>query len=133
MFNMGHFYLTPTTYKHLLMEDRKTGKPPLLLGPTPIHAWKNTDIFNYFRATLTGLDREIKNIHFIGLDHKEAVQKGMSPYLPMATWLACKRHVAEDCRRKLHTLGIFTDHCTAFLQAIFGNDVKKEKGLIDSD
>ena len=32
-FNIGDFYLTPTTYRHLLLEDRRTGKPPLLLGP----------------------------------------------------------------------------------------------------
>ena len=57
----------------------------------------------------------------------------MSPYLPIATWLAIKRHVEEDCRRKLHALGISSDHSTAFLQEIFGSDVKKEKGLIDSD
>jgi len=28
-FNIGDFYVTPTTYRHLLLEDRRTGKPPL--------------------------------------------------------------------------------------------------------
>ena len=31
-FNIGDFYLTPTTYRHLLREDRRTGKPPCYLG-----------------------------------------------------------------------------------------------------
>ena len=54
-FNIGDFYVTPTTYRHLLLEDRKTGKAPLLLGPTLIHTRKKIDTFNYFAATLTGL------------------------------------------------------------------------------
>ena len=132
-FNIGDFYLTPTTYRHLLLEDRRTGKPPLLLGPTLIHTRKNSDTFNYFGATLAGLDNETKNIRFVGSDREEAVEKGMSPYLPLATWLACKRHVEDDCKRKLNSLGISSENCTAFLQDIFGSDASHEKGLIDAD
>ena len=132
-FNIGDFYLTPTTYRHLLLEDRRTGKPPLLLGPTLIHTRKNSDTFNYFGATLAGLDNETKNIRFVGSDREDAVEKGMSPYLPLATWLACKRHVEDDCKRKLNSLGISSENCTAFLQDIFGSDASREKGLIDAD
>ena len=132
-FNIGDFYVTPTTYRHLLLEDRRTGKPPLLLGPTLIHTRKNSDTFSYFGATITGLDNGTKNIRFVGSDREDAVEKGMSPYLPIATWLACKRHVEEDCKRKLRSLGISAEYCTAFLQDIFGSDVNHEKGLIDSD
>ena len=57
----------------------------------------------------------------------------MNPYLPIATWLACKRHVEENCKRKLRSLGISAEYCTAFLQGIFGSDANHEKGLIDSD
>ena len=43
-FNISDFYVTPTTgYRHLLLEDRRTGKPPLLLGPALIHTRKNSD------------------------------------------------------------------------------------------
>ena len=57
----------------------------------------------------------------------------MSPYLPVATWLACKRHVVEDCKRKLRSLGISSEYLTAFLRDIFGSDANHEKGLIDSE
>ena len=56
----------------------------------------------------------------------------MSPYLPIATWPACKRNIEEDCKRKLRSLGISAKYCTAFLQDIFGSDVNHEKGLIDA-
>ena len=31
-YNLGEFYVTPTTYPHLMLEDGITGKPPSLLG-----------------------------------------------------------------------------------------------------
>lgn len=57
----------------------------------------------------------------------------MSPYLPVAIWLACKRHVVEDCKRKLRSLGISSEYLTVFLRDIFGSDASHEKGLIDSE
>ena len=105
----------------MLLEDRRTGKPPLLLGPTLIHRRKYSETFSYFGATLTGLDNGTKNIRFVGLDREDALEKGTSPYLPTVTWLACIGHI------------ISSQHCTAFLHDIFVSDVKHEKGLIDSD
>ena len=70
---------------------------------------------------------------FVGSDLEDAVEKGKCPYLSIVTWLACKRHVEENCKRKLQSLGISSQHCTVFLYDIFGSDVKHEKGLIDSD
>ena len=132
-FNIGDFYVTPTTYRHLLLDDRRTENPPLLLGPTLIHTRKDSDTFSYFGATLTGLENGTRNIRFIGSDREDAVEKGMSPYLPVATWLACKRHVVEDCKRKLRLLGISSEYLTAFLRDIFGSDANHEIGLIDSE
>lgn len=117
----------------MLLKDRATGNPPLLLGPTLVHTRKNEDTFSYFGATLTGLDKELKNVRFIGLDREEAVESRMSPFLNVSTWWACKRNVEEDCRRKLSTLGISQENSSPFLQDIFGCDAKKEKGLIDSE
>ena len=82
---------------------------------------------------VTGLDNGTKNMCFVGSDREDAVEKGKCPFLPIATWLPCKSHVEEDCKRKFQSLGISLQHCTAFLYDIFGPDVKLEKGLIDSD
>ena len=32
-YNLGDFYVVPLSYKHLMLEDIRTGKPPLLPGP----------------------------------------------------------------------------------------------------
>ena len=32
-FKLGEFFVTPMTYPHLMMEDIRTKKPPIMLGP----------------------------------------------------------------------------------------------------
>jgi hypothetical protein len=32
-FNLGEFYVTPTSYRHLMLEDIKSRKHPVILGP----------------------------------------------------------------------------------------------------
>ena len=32
-FNLGDFYVTPSTYEHKLLKNRKTGKHPVFIGP----------------------------------------------------------------------------------------------------
>ena len=132
-FNIGDFYLTPTTYRHLLLQDKRTRNPPLLMGPTLVHTRKDVETFSYFGSTLTGLEPELRNIRFLGSDREYAVEKGMSTHLPIATWLACKGHVEDDCRRKGRSLGILPSQCTTFLRDIFGSDWTQEKGLMDAE
>ena len=79
------------------------------MGPTLVHTRKDVETFSYFGSTLTGLEPDLRNIRFLGSDREYAVEKGMSNHLPIATWLACKRHVEDDCRRKLRSLGILHD------------------------
>ena len=36
-FSLGDFDVTPTTYRHLLLVSKRTGKPPVMIGPTMVH------------------------------------------------------------------------------------------------
>ena len=36
-FNLGDFYVTPTTYRHLMLEDAQSGKHPAIIGPVLVH------------------------------------------------------------------------------------------------
>ena len=47
-FNLGKFHLTVTTYQNLMLKDRKTGKPPLMLGPMLLHQRNTLDTYNFF-------------------------------------------------------------------------------------
>lgn len=36
-YNLGDFYVTLLSYKHLMLEDIHTGKPPVLPGPVLVY------------------------------------------------------------------------------------------------
>ena len=59
-YNLGEFYVTPTTYPHLMLEDVITGKPPSLLGPLLIHQKMAFSTFNYFSSTLVGFSKKLR-------------------------------------------------------------------------
>ena len=56
-YNLGHFYVTPTTYPHLMLEDIATKKHPTMLGPVLVHQRMQFPSFKYFGATLVGLNK----------------------------------------------------------------------------
>ena len=47
-YNLREFYVTSTTYQHLMLEDITTGRHPSFLGPVLVHQRKNFSAFNYF-------------------------------------------------------------------------------------
>ena len=51
-YNLGEFYVTPTTYKHLMIVDFITQKHPTMASPVLVHQRKNFSAFNYFANTL---------------------------------------------------------------------------------
>ena len=51
-FNLGDFYVTPTTYEHMLLKNRKTGKHPVFIGPLMIHQNRKHDTYYYFASQL---------------------------------------------------------------------------------
>ena len=54
-FNFGAFDVTPTTYRHLLLESVRSGLPPVLIGPTMVHYHKTFYTYLFFAATLIDL------------------------------------------------------------------------------
>ena len=134
-FNIGAYYVTPTTYQHTMLEnkDRGRGGHPTLLGPTMFHSRRNETSFLYFASSLVSLKPDIANTVFMGSDREVAVRNGFSPFFPLVTWLSCFKHVEDDIKRKLNNLGIKDPLQREFLDDIFGNEEGKEKGLVDAD
>lgn len=56
-FKLGEFYVTPMTYPHLMVEDIKTKKHPIMLGPLLVHQKVDFPAFNYFASTIIGLQK----------------------------------------------------------------------------
>ena len=51
-FNLGEFYVSPTTYPHIMLEDVRSLKHPCICGPVLVHQQVDFASFNYFASTL---------------------------------------------------------------------------------
>ena len=131
-FNLGNFFVTPTTYKHKILVDRHYGKEPTLLGPTMIHMQTKAESYKFFGSSIVSLDDELSNILAIGSDRDVALRKGFPSCFPIATQLCCKGHLEQDIRHKMRDLGIGQFHEKFFLEDIFRWEAKKELGLVDA-
>ena len=129
-FNIGNFFVTPTTYKQKILVDTHYGKEPTLLGPTMIHMQTKAESYKFFGSSIVSLDDELSNILAIGSDRDVALRKGFSSCFPIATQLCCKGHLEQDIRRKMRDLGISQFHEKLFLQDIFGSEAKKNLALL---
>ncbi len=65
-FKLGTFDVTPTTYRHLLLTSVRSGKSPVMIGPTMIHYRKTFPPSFFFAATLVGLRRQLQGLRAFG-------------------------------------------------------------------
>lgn len=132
VFKCGNFFATPTTYPHLMLVDKTTSRHPTMLGPLAVHKRLDTDAYEYLGCSMTRANPALKNIVAIGSDGDEKIHKGMFISVVSATWMLDKRHVEDNIKRKLSKMGITGDKQNPFIADIFGDDIEKEKGLVDS-
>ena len=132
-YNCGEFYVTPTTYRHHMLISKRTGKHPVMLGPTMIHKHKDAKAFSYLGSSMLRLKPSLKNILAVGSDRDKAIKNGLSQVFPSAVFLACKKHFEDDIKRKLTELGINGSYRTEIVSDNMGSEVTKERGLIDCE
>ena len=58
-YNLGEFYVTSTTYKHL---DVTTQKHPTMAGPILVYQRKNFSSLNYVANTLVCFNKQLQHI-----------------------------------------------------------------------
>ena len=73
-FNLGPFYVTPTTYHNLLVETER-GNHTIVLGPVLIHQTKTFQPFHYFASTLIRLNPGLVNLKAFGIDGESELIK----------------------------------------------------------
>ena len=133
-YNLGEFYVTPTTYKHLMLEDIITHKHPTMAGPVLVHQRKNFSSFNYFANTLVCFSRQIKRIKAFGTDGDQALIEAFSHNFSEAKQLRCFIHLKQNISGKLKDTGMPPSVCQEFISDIFGkkSNAMTEEGLVDS-
>lgn len=132
VFNCGNFYATPTTHPHLLLVDKTTLKSPTMLGPVTVHKQLNTECYDYQAASLTRAKPALRNVLAVGSDGDSKIFNGMKQQFPASTWVLCKKHVEDNVRRYLTSIGITRNDQQLFIGDIFGDIKQRKSGLSDS-
>ena len=133
-YNLGPFYVTPTTFHNLTVETRQHNHP-IMLGPILVHQTKTFQPFHYFASTLIRLNQKLMNLKCFGTDGEPELIKAFNICFPKAVHLRCVNHLRQNIKDKLRSLGITQGDCKEFLSDIFGvqRGDHLEVGLIDAE
>ena len=130
-YNCGDFYVTPTTYRHKQVISKRTGKHPVMIGPTLIHKHRDEEAFAYLASSMIRVNANLASLLAIGSDRDRAIKKGLSSQFPSAVFVACKKHFEYDLQRKLSELGVNNKAKREFMAEIFGSEATQQRGLLN--
>ena len=133
-FNLGEFYVTPTAYKSLILENSRDGNLATFIGPTLIHMSRSYIPYCHLASKLLEEDSGIADLRGVVTDGEAGLMKAMKVFYPQTSQLRCSRHFRENCQDKLKSLGIKGNDQKYFMDAIFGTTVDGifHEGLLDS-
>lgn len=132
-FSLGDFDVTPTTYRHLLLECRRSGKPPVMIGPTLIHYRKTFQTYLFFASSMIGLRKELEHLRAFGTDGEKALCDAFSHEFRFAVHLTCFIHVRRNVKDELLRRMIPDALRSEILDDLFGKKVGSTQleGLVD--
>ena len=127
-FSSGKYYVTATTYRHLLLRN-ENGVHPVRIGPVLVHNKKEASSYHELSSTMVKLNSEIRHTLAFGTDGEKAWS------LAGAQHLLCDLHLRDNISSKLKDLGINGDPAKTIINDIFGRTAAFERipGLIDAD
>lgn len=133
-FNLGAFYVTPTTYHNLLVETTG-GNNPILLRPVLIHQTKTFRPFHSLASALIRLNTWLVDLRAYGTDGEPELIKAFGICFPKAVHLRCTNHLRRNIKEKLHELNIPQSVSKEFLADVFGTRTGThfESGLADAE
>ena len=99
-------YVTPTTYKHLMLADVITQKHPTMAGPILVHQRKFFSSFNYFANTLVCFNKQ--------LQHITSLDRSIFSNFSEAKQLRCFIHLKHNVASKLKDTGMPPSVCQDF-------------------
>ena len=131
-YHIGNMFVASTTYQNTKLIYRKTNKFANLPGPAMFHVRETKEDFIYFSQTLIQQNEMFEQLKYLGSDRGQAL-KGFQQPLKGVTMVPCAKHVQDDIKVKMTSLGITGSERQEIMFDIFGNECKFEKGLVDSE
>lgn len=131
-FNFGKFEVTPFTYKHLFLISKRTGTAPAFVGPTAIHYSKQKSVYSKIVHAVASNTPSLVDKGKGFITDGEALYSALGEVMHHATGLRCFRHFYQNCKDKLHKLGIQKkQNQKFFLEVVFGK-VDNSDGILDA-
>ena len=132
-FNFGKFYVTLTTYRHLLLRTKENCHP-VRIGPTLLHYRREAGSYYQLASTMVKLHAPTQNVLVYGTDGEKALSEGFGRPLPFALHLMCDIHMKDNIDSKLTELGIRAPVAEECRADIFGKNVgsNRRPGLIEA-
>lgn len=119
-YSLGEFYVTPSTFAHLMLEDVISRKHPSLLGPILIHQRMDFATLNYFSSSLIGFSKKLRNLNAFGTDGQDSLIYAFSHSFPSAVQLRCFIHFKRNIVEKLKECGLPHKVAQEYIDDIFG-------------
>ena len=119
-FSLGDFDVTPITYRNLLCQSRRTGKPPVCIGPVLIHYRKTYETYLFFSSSLIGMSRGLADTQAFGTDGEIALSDAFSHEFSIARYLTCSIHFQRNIKQKLIDLHVTESSRNGLLNDICG-------------
>ena len=113
-FKLCDMWITDTTYRNKRLVRCRTGKHPVLLGPTMFHFTKNEATFRRFCCEFLAANPNIMKLSKIGTDMESAIFKGFKSVIAELHHLLCVRHMKvkdEESIDRLHAKSDIPDKC----------------------
>ena len=131
-YNIGPFYVTVTTYRHLMFHT-KYDVHPVMFGPTLIHSGKEYASYFDLPSGMAKANPNLKNILVFGTDSERNVYKTFQDVNPNAYHLLCDIHMKSNIKKKLGELLVCKENVETILTDVFGKTVAGiiEPGLVD--
>ena len=133
-FSLGEFDVTPITYRNLLFQSRRTGQPPVCIGPVMIHYRKTYETYLFFASSLVGMSPSLGQVQAFGTDGEQGLADAFSHEFSSAVHLLCSIHMQRNIKQKLIELRIPETIRNQLLTSVCGKvhgDTLYE-GLIDA-
>lgn len=105
-FNLGEFFVTPMSYQQLFLENIKTGKHPVMVGPILVHQTTRFSAYNYFASTLVGYDKKLRKIMAFGTDGDNNLIEALGHNFTSALQFRCFIHFKKNLEIKFRDLAI---------------------------
>ena len=104
-YNLGEFYVTPTVYKDLSVESKKTEDHPICFGPTLIHTKSTTITYSRFLHEIADQlsESEISKLT-IGSDEELALKSAIKRCFVGVTHVLCCRHLRKNAKDYMENL-----------------------------